>query len=108
MIDMCVIVRQQVGGEALLRRHLIVAVDRRFDVRSGEKLAGFCGHLAHMMICMQLGSFGREVVEAEEVHRWTIPRQGPSVNSLVAASLSWPSRRQLVEAKPPTQSPREP
>ena len=64
---MCVTVRQQVGGETLLRRHLVVAVDLGFDVRSGEKLTGFDRHLAHMVVGVQLGGFGRVVVEAEEV-----------------------------------------
>jgi hypothetical protein len=55
-------------GEALLRCHLVVDIDRRFDVRSGEELTGFGRHLAHMVVGMQLGCFGRVVVETEEVH----------------------------------------
>ena len=51
-------------------------------------------------IGVQLGGFGWVVVEAEEVHEWTIPLWRPIVNSLAAASLSRPRRRQLVEAKP--------
>lgn len=106
MIDMCVIVRQQVGGETLLRRHLVVAVNRRFDVCSGEKLTGFYRHLAHMMVGVQLGGFGWVIVEAEEVHgvddtASVADCQQPCRRLIVLAPLSPTCRGRAIARSPP-------